>query len=48
MKYKYVGILNPDIADKRGISEHKNKPILVYDDRIVIDRHLVDYRQKKN
>ena len=34
MKYKYIGILEPKIADKLKIPEHKNKPILVYSDRI--------------
>ena len=43
--YKYLGLLNPEIADYWNINEHKNKPILVYDDRIahVIDRHLKDF-----
>lgn len=45
MNYKYVGILTEEIADYWGISEHKNKPILVYEDRKqhVIDSHLQDF-----
>ncbi len=48
MKYKYIGILEPKIANKLQISEHKNKPILVYEDRIehVIDHHLKDFGTK--
>lgn len=43
MDYKYIGILEPTIAEYWGISEHKNKPILVYNDRKqhVIDHHLM-------
>lgn len=43
--FKYLGILKPDIADLWGLSEHKNKPIVVYDDRIehVRNRHLDDF-----
>ena len=33
MKYKYLGVLDTKIADYWNISEHKNKPILVFDDR---------------
>lgn len=45
MNYKYIGILAPTIADEFGIPEHKNKPILVFDDRKqhVIDHHLKDF-----
>ena len=48
MKYKYIGILEPKIADKLKIPEHKNKPILVYSDRIehVIEHHLKDFGTK--
>ncbi len=49
MSYKYVGILEEDIAEYWDISEHKNKPILVYDDRKqhVIDSHLQDFGTKE-
>ena len=45
MKYKYLGVLDTKIADYWNISEHKNKPILVFDDRIehVKERHLNDF-----
>ncbi len=45
MNYKYVGILKEEIAEYWGIQEHKNKPILVYDNRKqhVIDSHLEDF-----
>lgn len=45
MKYKYLGILNANIAHHWNILEHKNKPILVFDDRIkhVNDNHLKDF-----
>lgn len=44
-KYTYIGILEPEIADYWGISEHKNKPILVFNDRLqhVKERHLKDF-----
>ncbi len=50
MKYKYIGILEPSIAEKWNIQEHKNKPILVYDDRIqhVINKHLKDFKSEEN
>ena len=49
MKVKYLGILTESIADYWNISEHKNKPILVFEDRInhVIDNHLKDFGSKK-
>ena len=49
MKYKYVGKLKEKIAKKCGISEYKNKPIIVYEDRIdhVILRHLNDFGDKE-
>lgn len=45
MNFKYLGILDEDIAEYWEISEHKNKPILVFDDRKqhVIDKHLKDF-----
>lgn len=45
MNYKYIGILDEKIAKQCGIVEHKNKPILVYDDKIehVIEHHLKDF-----
>ena len=45
MKYKYVGTLNENIADYWGISEHKNKPIVVFEDRVnhVVDRHKDEF-----
>lgn len=48
MDYKYVGILKPEIAKQYNILEHKNKPILVYDDVIqhVISRHSKDFDGK--
>lgn len=47
--FKYLGILEPSIADVWGLEEHKNKPILVYEDRIdhVITRHLRDFGSKE-
>lgn len=50
MEYKYVGVLDEKIANNCGIPEHKNKPILVYDNRIehVLDHHLVDFGNKEN
>lgn len=41
----YVGFLDPKIADYWNISEHKNKPILLYNNRKyhVIDRHLEQF-----
>lgn len=50
MEYKYVGILDEKIANNCGIPEHKNKRILVYDNRIehVLDHHLVDFGNKEN
>lgn len=49
-KYRYIGILDPKIADYWGISKHKNKPILVFNDRIdhVKDRHLKDFESEEN
>ncbi len=49
MKYKYIGILDPELAKRLNIEEHKNKPILVFDDRInhVIDNHLKDFGSKE-
>lgn len=43
--FRYLGILDPSIADIWGLEEHKNKPILVFDDRIdhVKNRHLKDF-----
>lgn len=49
--YKYLGILDEKIAEYWNLEEHKNKPILVYDDRIqhVIDAHIDDFENlKKN
>lgn len=45
MDYKYVGILKPEIADYWGIPEHKNKPILVYNNKKehVLARHTSDF-----
>lgn len=42
MSFKYLGFLKKDIADYWGLSEHKNKPILIFDDRKkhVIEKHL--------
>ena len=47
--FKYLGILEPSIADVWNLEEHKNKPILVYEDRIdhVITRHLRDFGSKE-
>ena len=45
MKFKYLGTLSEDISEYWGIPEHKNKPILVYNDRKkhVIENHLKDF-----
>lgn len=45
MDFKYIGILDENIAEYWGIEEHKNKPILVFDNKKqhVIDRHLKDF-----
>lgn len=50
MDYKYIGILDSRIAEKWGISEHKNKPILVFDNKRehVIDNHLEDFGNEAN
>lgn len=50
MEYKYVGILDEKIANICGISEHKNKPILVYNNRIthVLEHHLTDFGNEEN
>ena len=50
MDFKYVGILEEKIANECGIPEHKNKPILVYKDRVdhVIDHHLKDFENEEN
>lgn len=49
MKSKYLGILTESIANHWEIPEHKNKPILVFEDRIqhVIDNHLKDFGSKE-
>lgn len=48
--FRYLGILEPNIADLWGLNEHKNKPILVFDDRIehVKNRHLKDFGSEEN
>ncbi len=45
MSYKYIGTLKEEIAEYWKISEHKNKPILIYTDRKqhVIENHLKDF-----
>lgn len=45
MKFKYLGTLSENISEYWKIQEHKNKPILVYNDRKkhVIDNHLKDF-----
>ena len=45
MNYKLVGTLKEEIAEYWNITEHKNKPILVYNDRKqhVIDSHMQDF-----
>lgn len=50
MDYKYVGFLKPEIAEYWGIKEHKNKPILVYDDikEHVLARHTKDFGKEKD
>lgn len=50
MKYKYLGILDNNIAEKWNLEEHKNKPILVYEDRIehVKQKHLKDFKNEEN
>lgn len=49
-KFKYVGKLNPDLAEYWNIYEHANKPIVIYSDRKqhVIDRHLNDFGNIEN
>lgn len=49
MKYRYVGILDFKLAKKLNIEEHKNKPILVFDDRIehIKDNHLNYFGSEK-
>lgn len=43
--FDYVGSLNPAIAQRWGIEEHANKPIVIYQDRKqhIIDKHLKDF-----
>ena len=50
MRYKYLGVLETSIAEKWNLDEHKNKPILVYEDRIdhVKLRHLKDFKNEEN
>lgn len=45
MQFKYLGVLDESIADFYGLEEHKNKPIVVYNDRInhVKQNHLKDF-----
>lgn len=45
MNSKYLGMLDENIAEYWNILEHKNKPILVYEDRKkhVIENHLKDF-----
>ena len=47
--FKYLGILDSNIADIWHLDEHKNKPILVFDDRIdhVKTRHLKDFNSEE-
>lgn len=47
--FKYVGVLQPNICEKWGIEEHRNKPILVYENRKyhVEDRHLQEFGSKE-
>lgn len=49
MKYRYLGVLDEKIAEYWNIPEHKNKPILVFDDRIehVKERHLTDFENEQ-
>lgn len=49
MSFKYLGILDEEIAEYWEIAEHKNKPILVFADRKqhVIDKHLNDFGSEK-
>lgn len=44
-RFKYLGTLNETIAKYWQLANHKNKPILVFDDRIehVKSRHLSDF-----
>ena len=46
MSYKLVGTLKKEIAEYWGIEEHKNKPIVVFEDRKehVIESHLKDFK----
>lgn len=48
--YKYLGVLNSNIAEYWNIKEHSNKPILVFENRIehVMDKHLKDFGNKEN
>jgi len=43
--YEYVGKLNSDIANYWNLSEHSNKPIVIFYDRKkhIIDKHLKDF-----
>lgn len=45
MSYKHIGNLKAEIAEYWGIEEHKNKSIVVYDDRKdhVKESHLQDF-----
>lgn len=45
MRVRLLGILKEEIAEYWNIEEHKNKPIIVYDDRIkhVEEKHLKDF-----
>ena len=50
MDFKFLGVLKEEIAEYWNISEHKNKPILVYSDRMnhVIKKHLKDFGSIEN
>ncbi len=43
--YEYIGKLNPEIARYWNISEHANKPIIIYKSQRqhIIDHHLQDF-----
>lgn len=49
MKFKYLGILSKEISEYWKLPNHKNKPILVFEDRKlhVIAKHLDDFGSKE-
>ena len=50
MRYKYLGVVSSKIANYYDLSLYENKPIVVFDDRIIHVRnnHLKDFESIEN